>query len=150
MDDEPKKPDTVPERQIQTKQLDTGQFNPELREKIKSLRNTYTSGERKLILHFPATPEPVVLNTVDTITLGRTDLRAGIHPTIDLTEYNGALLGVSRFHAEIKLVNGSFHIKDMGSTNGTRINDTKIPAYRLIPFRSGDTLRLGHLNIIVG
>lgn len=148
--DEPQKPDTVPEREIQTKQLDTGKFNPELREKIKSLRNTYTSGERKLTLFFPLHAEPTVLEVTETITLGRADLRAGIHPTIDLTPHNGALLGVSRFHAEITLVNGSFHIKDMGSTNGTRINDTKIPPYRLIPFKSGDAIRLGHLNIIIG
>lgn len=148
--DDPQKPDTVPEREIKTRELITGKFNPELREKIKALRNTYTSGERKLVLNFPIQKEPTILEITESITLGRADLRAGINPTIDLTVYNGALLGVSRFHAEITLVNGSFHIKDMGSTNGTRINDTKIPPYRLIPFRSGDTLRLGHLNIIVG
>lgn len=147
--DDTKKPDTVPGKNVETQQLITGKFNPELRDKIKALHNTYISGERKLFLHFPLQKEPTVVEIKDSITLGRSDLRAGINPTVDLTVHNGALLGVSRFHAEITLVNGTFHIKDMGSTNGTRINDTKIPAYRLIPFRNGDTLRLGHLNIIV-
>jgi len=148
--DEPQKPDTVPENEIQTNRLDTGKFNPEIREKIESLRQTYRSGERKLSLFFPNQKEPTVLELSGTITLGRTDLAAGIHPTIDLTPHNGALLGVSRFHAEITLVSGKFHVKDMGSTNGTRINDNKIPPYRLIPFKTGDIIRLGHLNIIIG
>lgn len=145
----PKKPDTIPRSKVETQQLITGKFNPELRDKIKALSNTYISGERKLILHFPIQKEPTIVMVIDSITLGRSDLAAGINPTIDLTIHNGALLGVSRFHAEISIVNGTFHIKDMGSTNGTRINDTKIPAYRLVPFRNGDNLRLGHLNIIV-
>lgn len=148
--DEEQKPDTVPEDKVETAQLDTGQFNPELRDKLKSLINTYRSNERKLVLHFPIEKEPTIIEMKDSITIGRTDLRAGIHPTIDMSLYNGGLLGVSRFHAVIMLVNDAFHIKDMGSTNGTRINDRKIPPYRLVPFRSGDTLRFGHLNVIVG
>lgn len=148
--DEPQKPDTVPERDIKTTQLDTGRFNPELREKLKSIGNTYTSTERKLVLFFPQQSEPTIFELTDSITLGRTDFRANIHPTVDLTPYHGALLGVSRFHAEITLTNGRFHIKDMGSTNGTRINNVKIPPYRHFPFKSGDTLRLGHLNILIG
>lgn len=147
---EPQKPDTVPEKEINTKQLDTGKFNPELRDKIQSLGNTYTSNERRLVLFFPLEPEPKILEVTDSVSLGRTDVRSGIQPTIDLSPYSAALLGVSRFHAIINLVNGRFHIKDMGSTNGTRINGVKISPYRLLPFKSGDTLRLGHLNILVG
>ncbi|MEM9950069.1 MAG: FHA domain-containing protein [Chloroflexota bacterium] len=148
--DDINKPETVPEREIKTERLDTGQFNPELREKLKSLKNTYTSGGRKLVLHFPVQTNPVVLEVKDIITLGRLDLKNNIHPTLDLGDYHGKVLGVSRFHAQITLVNDVFHIKDMGSTNGTRINDKKIPPYRLVPFNSGDTLRFGHLNVIVG
>lgn len=148
--DEPHKPDTVPEREVDTQQLDTGRFNPELREKLNALGNTYTSNDHRLVLFFPLETDPYILEISDSASLGRTDLRAGIHPTIDLTPYNAGLLGVSRFHAIISRVNTRFHLKDMGSTNGTRINGVKIPSYRLIPFKSGDALRLGHLNILVG
>lgn len=148
--DEPQKPDTVPENEIKTNRLDTGKFNPEIREKIEALRNTYRSGDRKLTLLFPDEKEPTVLEVSGTISLGRTDLSTGIHPTIDLTPHHGALLGVSRYHAEITPINGKFHIKDLGSTNGTRINDNQIQPYRQIPFKTGDVIRLGHLNIIVG
>ena len=148
--DEPRKPDTVPANKIKTQQLDTGKFNPELRKKIEELGNTYTSNERHLVLFFPLESEPQTIEIVDSISLGRLDVHAGINPTIDLTAYNGGLLGVSRFHAIISLINKQFHIKDMGSTNGTRINGVQIVAYRHIPFKSGDALRLGHLNILVG
>ncbi|MEO0599681.1 MAG: FHA domain-containing protein, partial [Chloroflexota bacterium] len=141
------KPDTLPEREISTKQLDTGKFNPELRAELEKIGNTYRSTERKLVLFFPTDSDPLILEMTGTITIGRPDFRAGMHPTIDLTPYHGAQLGVSRFHAQITLVNGHFHLKDMGSTNGTRINNQKIPPYRLMPFKSGDNLRFGHLNV---
>lgn len=148
--DEPHKPDAVPKRGIKTEQLDTDRFNPELREKIEALTNTYSSNERRLVLFFPLQSEPQIIEVADSISLGRTDIDSGIKPTIDLTPHNGGLLGVSRFHAIISLINNQFHIKDMGSTNGTRINGVQIVAYRQIPFKSGDALRLGHLNILVG
>lgn len=145
-----KKPDTLPERDISTEKLDTGQFSPELRKQLAEVSETPQSNERKLVLFFPTDSDPLVIEMTGTITLGRLDLRANIHPTIDLSVYHGAQLGVSRFHAEITLVNGAFHIKDMGSTNGTRVNNKPVAAYRLVPFKSGDTLRLGYLNILVG
>lgn len=146
----PEKPDTVPERNISTKQLDTSQFNPELREKLANFGEANKSSEQELILFFPNRSEPFHFNAKGTLRLGRADTSTGTNPDIDLTPYFGAQLGVSRLHAEIIFTNGRFHIKDMGSTNGTRINGKKISPYRLVPFRSGDEIRLGHFTMIVG
>ena len=52
---------------------------------------------------------------------------------------------VSRVHAEIKFVQGSWRIDDRGSTNGTRVNGIVIvePA----PLASGDVIAFGAVNI---
>lgn len=147
---DPNKPDTIPERNIQTKQLDTSQFNPELREKLSEFGEIHASSERALVLFFPNRSEPFHFDVSGALTIGRADTSTRINPNIDLTPHFGTQLGVSRFHAEIIFTNGRFHIKDMGSTNGTRINGKKISPYRLVPFRSGDEIRLGHFTMIVG
>jgi pSer/pThr/pTyr-binding forkhead associated (FHA) protein len=146
----PEKPDTIPERNISTRQLDTSQFNPELREKLTSVGEANKSSERELVLFFPNRTEPFHFVVDGTLTIGRADTSTRINPTIDLTPYFGTQLGVSRFHAEIMFTNGRFHLKDMGSTNSSRINGKKISPYRLVPFRSGDEIRLGHFTMIVG
>jgi len=52
---------------------------------------------------------------------------------------------VSRVHAEIRLVHGTWHIDDRGSTNGTRINGTVIvEPTKLVP---GDVIAFGAVNI---
>ena len=47
---------------------------------------------------------------------------------------------VSGRHAEIRLVGAAFHLKDLGSTNGTRVNGTAITEAKLA---HGDRIRFG-------
>lgn len=51
---------------------------------------------------------------------------------------------VSSHHCELELKDNIVHIKDLGSTNGTFINDKKIAAGTLIP---GQVLRLGSIEL---
>ena len=52
---------------------------------------------------------------------------------------------VSRVHAELKIVQGSWQIDDRGSTNGTRVNGTVI--VEPTPLASGDVIAFGAVNI---
>ena len=52
---------------------------------------------------------------------------------------------VSRVHAEIKFVQGSWRIDDRGSTNGTRVNGIVI--VEPTPLASGDVIAFGAVNI---
>jgi pSer/pThr/pTyr-binding forkhead associated (FHA) protein len=52
---------------------------------------------------------------------------------------------VSRVHAEIKFVQGSWRIDDRGSTNGTRVNGSMI--VEPTPLASGDVIAFGAVNI---
>lgn len=144
------KPDTLPEDRVDTKQIDTGKFNPELRAQLKELANTYHTTSNMLALFFPNYSDPFRIEVDDSITIGRADHETKSYPDLDLGPYFAAQLGVSRYHCEIKLISGRFHIKDMGSTNGTRINGNKIQPFILVPFSKGDEIRLGHFAMIVG
>lgn len=52
---------------------------------------------------------------------------------------------VSRVHAEIRIVQGTWQIDDRGSTNGTRVNGTVI--VEPTPLASGDVIAFGAVNI---
>ena len=50
--------------------------------------------------------------------------------------------GVSRKHCEIILRGGSFYIRDLGSTNGTKVNGERLFADQFIPLNTGDTIEI--------
>ncbi len=54
--------------------------------------------------------------------------------------------GVSKCHARIFLDRGATAIEDMGSRNGTFVNEAQVPAAQ--PLRAGDVIRIGNTNIV--
>lgn len=56
------------------------------------------------------------------------------------------LMGVSRRHCQINQDEGNLKIRDLGSKNGTYINDEKIEEAQLNP---GDSLRIGALKFTI-
>ncbi|MEP7077426.1 MAG: FHA domain-containing protein [Chthoniobacterales bacterium] len=50
---------------------------------------------------------------------------------------------VSGRHAELRLVSGTYHLKDLGSTNGTRINGAPLMDATL---RGGERIRFGGID----
>ncbi|MBN2041737.1 MAG: FHA domain-containing protein [Spirochaetes bacterium] len=57
---------------------------------------------------------------------------------------------VSRFHAEIQKIKSAFFITDLNSSNGTYVNDVKVPEGKYIKLKENDKIRLGknELSII--
>ncbi|MEL6526179.1 MAG: FHA domain-containing protein [Chloroflexota bacterium] len=112
------------------------------------LEEPINTGELLLVsFYLPNRPEPVAISGMKTITIGRRDPKRRINPTIDLTEDNGAKLGVSRLHAEMNFVNDHFVVKDTGSANGTWVNDNRLQPYQAQTVKSGDQLRIGQIVI---
>lgn len=60
-----------------------------------------------------------------------------------LGEYLVEKNNVSRKHAQLMLINGRLHIKDIKSLNGTFINDVKIAHEQLMELKNGDRVSLG-------
>lgn len=119
--------------------------NPDLYDPVAGITN-------ELIIvsfYLPKRSEPIMVTGERTITIGRRDAKRRINPRIDLTEDDGARLGVSRMHAEFNLVNDEYYLKDMGSSNGTWINKTKLDPYQPQPVKSGDEIRIGQIKMVV-
>lgn len=100
-------------------------------------------------LYLPSSITPIIIRNTTTFTLGRSDQDRNVKPTIDLTKENALWLGVSRLHAKILYSDGQFYLKDLGSTNGTWLNQMRLEPYEIVPLNHHDVIRLGHLNITV-
>lgn len=68
---------------------------------------------------------------------------------IDLTEFGAYRYGVSRHHCQFQRVNNELQIKDLGSSNGTYLNDKRLPPHKPTTVCDGDQIRLGALNMSV-
>ncbi len=81
--------------------------------------------------------------------IGRPDESDGFRPEIDTTPFNGRDKGISRRHAEFVILDGQLHVRDLGSTNGTRLNGQLLQPRRPYRLREGDLLQLGNLHLRV-
>jgi len=74
---------------------------------------------------------------VHVVTLGTASVRLGRLPECDIVLEDA---GISREHAELARVGDGWEVRDLGSRNGTFVNDEPIERRRLAP---GDVVRLG-------
>lgn len=136
--------DSITEKQSDTHIL--GAFEPP----TDFVKSTDDLNLRQIALFLPGGREPIVVEDLDTIALGRKDELRGINPIVDLTDYHAKKLGVSREHAELVFVNFRYHIRDLGSMNGTWLNGKRLEPNDFLTVNSGDALRLGSLMIVIG
>jgi len=68
-------------------------------------------------------------------------------PEVDLTDDDGAEKGVSRLHAKIQSVQAGIVLIDLDSTNGTLLNNYRLPSQEPYPLHSGDEIRFGDLLV---
>lgn len=81
--------------------------------------------------------------------LGREDAAHGIFPDLDLTPDGGLEMGVSRRHAKVFYQDDEFYIEDVGSANGTFLNDRRLTPYLPYPLQEGDVVQIGQLKLKV-
>lgn len=67
---------------------------------------------------------------------------------IDLEPYGAMDLGVSRHHARLIRNGGSWLLEDLGSLNGTFVNDTRLEQGRPSMLEEGDVVRLSHISMV--
>jgi serine/threonine-protein kinase len=88
----------------------------------------------------------------DSSLVGRSDPHANIFPEIDLSRFDPQTK-ISRRHARIFRKGDIFLVEDLGSVNGTVVNDTlRLAPHQPRALESGDKLRLGEttLHFLVG
>ncbi|MCB0210497.1 MAG: protein kinase [Anaerolineae bacterium] len=67
---------------------------------------------------------------------------------IDLGPFGAATAGVSRKHTRLSYDNDTWTLEDLGSLNGTFINEVKLKPQMPAPLKSGDVIRCGHMPLI--
>lgn len=100
-------------------------------------------------LHMIESGQILPLSDRTEFTLGRSAEGQPIVPDVDLTPYNAYTNGVSRLHAVLKLIQDQVYIMDLGSSNGSFLNGTRLSPYVETPVTRGDVLFLGKLKIQV-
>jgi pSer/pThr/pTyr-binding forkhead associated (FHA) protein len=94
-------------------------------------------------LQILGTGQKLSLESGEEFTLGRISGKQPILPDVDLTPYRAYEDGVSRLHATIKITPEQVSITDLGSANGTRVNNQSIIAHNPHPLKNGDIISLG-------
>jgi pSer/pThr/pTyr-binding forkhead associated (FHA) protein len=136
------------EDKLKTSQLDAEEA-AEVELATKQLQENGEDPAMQIRILLPSFPEPIVLRNKVSITIGRADRQRNAVPTLDLSGENALALGVSRLHAKILYIDSRFHLKDMGSTNGTWLNQIRLDAYQMVPLDHGDEIRLGQLKFSI-
>src|SRR5947207_4910950 len=86
----------------------------------------------------------------DETTIGRADPVTGILPDIDLTPVD-LNRSVSRRHAKIVKSGADYCVlEEVGTVNGTYVNDQRIPTGVPAPIHNGDMLKIGLLGMTEG
>jgi pSer/pThr/pTyr-binding forkhead associated (FHA) protein len=78
--------------------------------------------------------------------IGRRDPRRNHFPELDLAEHDKGI--ASRNHASIQLEGDLYTLIDLGSTNGTMLNGTRVPAHTPQQLRKGDAIRIGEVEMV--
>lgn len=89
------------------------------------------------------------LSQTQQLIIGRGDPTKNWQPDVDLRNYGGQALGVSRLHAAIKQHENGIYLIDLFSFNGTFINEIMLFPYQPQPVGQGDTIRIGQLKIFI-
>jgi hypothetical protein len=104
----------------------------------------------RVILYIGAESERAVgLEVNEQVMVGRADLVDSYMPGFDLTPYGARDAGVSRRHAVLSIADGQVHLRDLDSTNGTRLNGVRLESDRSCKVSVGDRIEFGSLQVIV-
>ncbi len=107
------------------------------------------SEAKRVMFVIPSSGRRVILDLDDEIRVGRNDSTRDLMPELDLTKDRGSDFGVSRLHASIQTSNRGVVLIDLGSTNGTLLNNYRLPPDLPYPLHNGDEIRFGRLLVHV-
>lgn len=107
------------------------------------------SEAKRVMFVIPSSGRRLILDLTDEIRVGRKDETRQLLPELDLTKDRGSDFGVSRLHASIQTSNRGVVLIDLGSTNGTLLNNYRLPPDLPYPLHNGDEIRFGRLLVHV-
>ncbi|HSG43694.1 MAG TPA: FHA domain-containing protein [Anaerolineales bacterium] len=101
-----------------------------------------------IAVYFAETTKPFVIQTDKEFIIGRKVIET-TESMLDLSDFDGFKMGLSRRHAMIRQAESGYEIIDLSSTNGTWLNDERLVPYTPYPLASGSRLRLSRIRLFV-
>jgi hypothetical protein len=101
-----------------------------------------------IALFLPGSTTPIAVRTEKEFIVGRA-VKGMPEPLVDLTEFDGYVMGVSRQHALIRSTGSEYVLIDLQSSNGTWLNGQRIVPDKPYPLPSGTAVYLGRLRLFV-
>lgn len=101
-----------------------------------------------IAVYIESVAKPIFIYTDNEFVLGR-KVANTTGALLDLSPLGGYHLGVSRRHAVIRRADHGYQILDLGSSNGTWLNDERLAPHRPYPLASGSQLRLARMRLFV-
>lgn len=130
----------------QTGTTEVGSLPPELL-KDWSIKATKIP-ESGIDFHIEGRFDPVHIEPKGEFVLGRKTGRTS-EILLDLAPFRGYALGVSRRHAVIRRAGNGYEVVDLGSVNGSWLNEERLTPHSTRPLPSGSHLRLGRMRLFV-
>jgi pSer/pThr/pTyr-binding forkhead associated (FHA) protein len=110
-----------------------------------SYGDTIFTDINRLTIYIRNEPDPLIVDPVRPMVIGRVDRNNLERPDIDLTRYHALEYGVSRLHAKIQRTRDGLTITDIGSSNGIFLNGRRLLMGKAYPLCHGDEVILGRL-----
>ncbi len=82
----------------------------------------------------------------DSAIIGRT--HRDTFADLDLGPYGAAKLGISRHHARLTRQDNQWLLEDLGSLNGTFVNDVQVKSGSPVLLNNGDVIRCSHMSFV--
>lgn len=101
-----------------------------------------------IAVYFAETTKPFVVRTDKEFIVGRSLIPIS-EPMLDLSDFDGFKMGLSRRHAMIRQAGSGYEIIDLSSTNGTWLNDGRLVPYTPYRLPSGSRLLLSRIRLFV-
>ena len=101
-----------------------------------------------LSIYVEGQAKPVHMDSDGEFVLGR-KVGATSEGLLDLAPLGGYHLGLSRRHALIRRTEHGYELLDLGSVNGTWLNEERLVPHKAYPLTSGSFLRLGRMRLYV-
>jgi len=94
---------------------------------------------------------PVHIDSSEEIVIGRKSGKTAklSENLLDLSARGGYGLGVSRRHMVILRTEQGYEVLDLGSSNGTWLNEMRLAPHKHYPLENGSHLRLGKMRMFV-
>lgn len=102
-----------------------------------------------LVVFVSGYQEPIAVVLSKRTVIGRRSGADTTKPHIDLDRYGAFESGVSRKHAVIHSSDDGFYIEDLGSSNGTWVNEVLLPPHEPRLLENASEIRVGHMRLRV-